>query len=286
MKDEETAMRSYRQVCLVALLILALGLFVSLPVFAVEPPAIADAQAQTSPPTAPATGTPQPDDGWHFAATPYLWFPGVSGTSGALGHNVGIHVSPGELLSHFHLGVMGAFEARKSRVVVPVDFMWVNLRSNKGLPFDQGFTSIQVKLTESILTPKIGYRIVDDEKVKVDALIGFRYWHLGENLSFQPSGLLGNLSPTQNWVDAVAGGKIEAVLSPKVIMTIAGDAGGGGSDLDYQALGALGLKVSRKVILQVGYRYLFVNYRTNPPKLFVFDAHSSGALLGVTFNLK
>jgi hypothetical protein len=136
------------------------------------------------------------------------------------------------------------------------------------------------------LTPKIGYRIVDGEKFKVDALIGFRYWHLGQNFSFQPSGLLGNLSPTQNWVDGVAGGKIEAALSPKLILTIAGDAGGGGADLDYQALGALGLRVSKKVILQAGYRYLYVNYHTNPPKLLLFDAHSSGAVLGVTFNLK
>jgi hypothetical protein len=65
-----------------------------------------------------------------------------------------------------------------------------------------------------------------------------------------------------------------------------GDAGGGGSDLDYQAIGLFGYRVSKSVILQLGYRYLYVNYRNNPPPAFLFDAHLSGALLGVTFNLK
>jgi hypothetical protein len=36
----------------------------------------------------------------------------------------------------------------------------------------------------------------------------------------------------------------------------------------------------------LGWRYLYVDYQTNAPKLAVFDVHESGALLGVTFNLK
>jgi opacity protein-like surface antigen len=51
-------------------------------------------------------------------------------------------------------------------------------------------------------------------------------------------------------------------------------------------VGALGFKVSKSVVLDLGYRYLDTNYRTNAPKLIVFDSHMSGALLGVTFNLK
>jgi hypothetical protein len=42
-------------------------------------------------------------------------------------------------------------------------------------------------MTETLLTPKIGYRFVDSKKVKVDALFGFRYWHLGTNFTLQPT---------------------------------------------------------------------------------------------------
>jgi hypothetical protein len=113
----------------------------------------------------------------------------LSGTVGAFGHDLGVHVSPGDLLSHFDLGFMAVVEARKNRVVMPVDFLWIRLRDNKPLQFDEGATSVNLRVTETVLSPKIDYRIVDHEKVKLDALVGIRYWHLGENVNFQPSGL-------------------------------------------------------------------------------------------------
>jgi len=260
-------------------------LLVSIPAAAGDEPDEPQPQTQSTSSSGSASSAAA-DDGWHFAITPYLWFAGISGTVGAFGRDASVHVSPGDLLSHFHIGLMGAVEARKNRVVMPIDFMWINLQASRGTSFDPGVSYVQVKVTETILTPKIGYRIVDNEKVKVDALVGLRYWHLGEHLNFQPTGLFNNLSPTQNWVDGVAGGKMVAALSPKVMVTVAGDAGGGGSNLDYQVAGLLGLKICKTAILQMGWRYLYVNYRTNAPKLAVFDAHESGALLGVTFNLK
>ncbi len=47
----------------------------------------------------PATPTPQADnssnsdDGFHVAITPYLWFAGLHGTTGVLGHDASVHVS-------------------------------------------------------------------------------------------------------------------------------------------------------------------------------------------------
>jgi hypothetical protein len=264
---------------------LALALLVGIPAVA-QGPSDATVQDQTSNAPIPQKPTPADDDGWHFAVSPYLWFPGMSGTVGALGHNASVHASPGDILSHFHIGLMGAVEVRKNRFVIPIDFMWVKLQADRGLPFEPDLSSIQVKVTQTILTPKVGYRIVDHERVKVDALVGFRYWHLGQNLSFEPSGILSNYSQSANWVDAVAGGKIQFALSQKALVTVLGDAGGGGANLDYQAAGILGYRVGKKCILQAGWRYLYVNYRTNPPGLFVYDTHESGAILGAPFNLK
>lgn len=82
----------------------------------------------------------------------------------------------------------------------------------------------------------------------------------------------------------MSGAKFQAALSPKVLVTIVGDVGGGGANVDYQAVGLLGFKVSEKVILQAGWRYMDVNYRTNPPVGFVYDAHMSGVIVGATIN--
>jgi hypothetical protein len=276
-----------RRTGFVILAVLSMSLLVSASAFAMadDPPAAADANAQTSsnPPPQPAVGSS--DDNWHFNLTPYLWFAGASGTVGALGHDASFHASAGDLLSHFHLGLMGQVEARKNRFVMPIDFMWIDLQAARALSSDLGVDSVKLGVSEVVFTPKAGYRIVDREKVKIDALIGLRYWHLGQSLNFTPQ-LFNGVSASQNWVDGVAGGKFEFALAPKASVTIAGDAGGGGSSLDYQVVGVLGLRVCKAAVLDLGWRYLYVNYLTNPPKSAVFDAHMSGALLGVTFNIK
>lgn len=255
------------------------------PLFA-QGPSDVTVQEQTPPAPAPSPPASPDDSGWHFSASPYLWFPGMSGTVGLRGYDASVHASPGDILSNFHIGLMGVVEARKDRFSFPVDLIWVKLEADRGLPFNQDLSSIQVKVTETILTPKVGYRIIDKEKIRIDGQVGFRYWHLGQNLSFQPSGILSNRSESANWVDVVAGGKIELPVSEKALITIVGDAGGGGSNLDYQVAGVLGYRVGKKCILQAGWRYLYVDYRTDPPVLFVYNAHQSGAIVGATFNFK
>ena len=74
------------------------------------------------------------DDNWHLGITPYLWFAGVHGTVGALDRTVGFHASAGDVLSKFNIGLMGAVEARKKRFLLPVDFMWIKLSDDRGLP--------------------------------------------------------------------------------------------------------------------------------------------------------
>jgi len=228
------------------------------------------------------------DDNWHLEITPYLWFASVHGTVGALGRTVGFHASAGDVLSKLNIGLMAAVEVRRKRFLLPVDFMWIKLSDDRGIPLSPfpGITSIKVKVTQTVLTPKAGYRVVDHEKLKADAVVGIRYWHLGQNLSLQPSGLLSNSSQSANWVDVVAGARFTVPLSPKTVITVLGDAGGGGANLDYQVAGLLGYKVKPTIILQVGWRYLDVNYRSSGRFSFVYDAAQSGLLLGVTFNVK
>ena len=264
---------------------LALGLLLCSLANAAEQPPEMPPQAQ-APSATPAPPTPAAaDDGWHFVLSPYLWFPGVHGTVGANGHSASLHASAADLLSNFRFGLMATAELRRKRLLIPVDMDWVRLGDDKALPFaNQGVTAV-VKLDEFILTPKIGYRILDREQIKIDALTGFRYWHLGENLQFNPTITGRDFSGSQNWVDPLVGGRITTALSPKLEVLIAGDVGGWGvgSQLDYQAVGALGYRLKPKYILQVGYRYLDVDWRSGGN---IFDTASSGVFFGVTINLK
>ena len=218
---------------------------------------------------------------WRVSISIYGWFPGVHGSVGALGHNASVHESFTDV---FHLlkGIIPiAVEADKGRFVMPIDFLWMKLGIDNGIPLnDFGQTSINTHLTESIFTPKIGYRLYNGEHMKVDALGGIRYWYLGLNNTLVPSGL-GN-SRSANWVDGLGGARFIFPLGDKAALTVAGDAGAGGANLDYQVLGLLNYQFAQHWGLAVGWRYLDVDYRpTN--KQFVFDMVTNGPVAGFNY---
>ena len=114
-------------------------------------------QSQTSSAIAAKPEAPNPaDQGWHVDVAPYLWFPGISGTVGVAGFETGVHVTGSDVLSYVNFGIMGAAEIRYNRFLMPIDFMWVKLTDEKGLPIGQavGVTSVHVKLDEDIFTRK------------------------------------------------------------------------------------------------------------------------------------
>ena len=229
-------------------------------------------------PQKPATG----DDPWKFAFSIYGWFPGIHGTVGVLGHDAGVH-APFSDVFHYLKGVIPiAVEADKGRFVMPFDFFWVKLGDDRGIPLnDFGQTSINLHVTESIFTPKFGYRIVDKEHFKVDALAGIRYWHVGQNLSLEPSGV--GFSQSANWVDGLGGARFTLPLAEKAAIIIAGDAGGGGANLDYQVVGLFTYKFTPKLGLGLGWRYLDVNYGGSHQ--FLYDVAQTGAVAGMFLEL-
>ncbi len=252
-----------------------------------------DGQTGSSGGNAPAGTSKQDgatqDNQWHLSVSPYLWFAGAHGTVNVLNSGVGFSASPADLLSNLRFGLMGAVEVRKGRFLLPIDMMWIRLEADHATPFPSvGATSATFKGTEFLLTPKVGVRLLDGKMFKADALAGFRYWHFGENLSFVPGTLVPPVSKSQDWVDPLVGGRITAVLAPKVVFTMGGDVGGWdtGSHLEYQAFGVLGYKVKPKMTLQAGYRYLNVDYIKGGQVISNVDVTTAGVIIGLTWDLK
>jgi hypothetical protein len=207
---------------------------------------------------------------------------------GVNGRTVGIHASAGDLLSNFRFGLMGAAEARRKRLLLPLDMVWVRIGDDNALPFPNLMaTTAEMKGSQFILSPKVGFRLLDEGKFKVDALVGFRYWHFGENLKFTPSNLNLDVSASQNWVDPIVGGRIGMAVSPKLSVNILGDVGGWGTKaqprFEYQVSGLLGYRIKPNWSLAAGYRYLYVDYRHRGN---IVNIAMSGVVLGVTVNLK
>jgi hypothetical protein len=247
------------------------------------------AQVQTqnpAPAKAPAPATD--DEGWHFNVTPYLWFAGAHGTVGARGRDASMHASPGDLLSHLDIGVVGAAEVRRNRFLLNGDLLWIRISDSKALPFPAlAAVSADVRVGELVWTSKAGYRVIDHKKFKADANVGVRYWHLGQRLNFNPSLLGLNLTASQQWADIIVGGRIQLPVGKKSVIEAGGDVGGWNATakLDYQFAALLGYNVCPKWTLLAGYRYLFVDY-TNSSRGAVFSVVTSGAIIGAAYHFK
>jgi len=248
-----------------------------------------DAQMQAefqTPPPANQPSTAADNGGWHFEFSPYFWLAGTHGTVGALNRNASVRASPADLLSHFDLGIMGSAGARYNRFLLTGDLLWIRLSDSSALPFPNlNATSADVRVGQLFWTSKVGYRLVDHERLQVDANVGMRFWHLGQKLSFSPSRLGLSFNPSQNWADIVLGGRIELPAGPRTSVFLLGDVGGWNAtaNLDYQFAALLGYKIRPKWTLVAGYRYLFVDYRNAGG---IYNMVTSGAVLGASYRFK
>lgn len=260
-----------------------LGLFFGQTSNAQQQPSLGQAQAQRA---ASASSSLDAEDTWHIDLSPYLWFSGAHGRVGALGRDVSIHASPGDLLEHFDMGLMGAAEARYNRFVLNGNLQWLRISDNQPLPIPAPTTIFSdLRVGQLVWTSKLGYRLVDREAVKMDANLGVRFWHLGQTLNFNPSPGF-SFNGSQNWADILVGGRILVPAGKKAEITLAGDVGGWNatSKLDYAFTTLLGYKVSSRWTLLAGYAYQFVDYRPGPSS--AFNVVASGALVGMTYHLK
>jgi len=88
----------------------------------------------------------------------------------------------------------------------------------------------------------------------------------------------------EQWWDPYVGVGARYNLSKAFYLTAKGDIGGFGvgSELTWQASGALGCQITRYIFVEAGYRYLYTDYNHNG---FVYDVTQSGAQItaGITF---
>jgi hypothetical protein len=252
-------------------------------------PAPAPAPSPAPPPVHP-TSAAADDDGWHFGFEPYLWFPAMHGTTGTTLHPVGVHASAGDVLSHFNIGLMGAYEVRKKRFLYVGDLMWVKLGDDKAGYIEDRSITADAKMYNLFFSQELGLRVVDSPKLKIDGLGGFRYWYLSTDLNVVGDFRELSVNATQTWLDPIVGSRIMLPLSKRAAMTIYGDVGGWntGSKLEYQVVGTLGYHVKPSIVLEGGWRYFYVDYEGSLSQrgAFLYKMYETGPVLGIRFNVK
>ena len=106
-------------------------------------------------------------------------------------------------------------------------------------------------LTGWIVTPALGYTLVDSQNTRLDVVAGARYLYLDAELGVGAS----TVEDSVSYWDGIIGVRGAINLTDKWYLPYHLDIGTGDSDFTWQALGGVGYKFS-KVDVIVAYRYL------------------------------
>jgi hypothetical protein len=232
------------------------------------------AEAETLTPQTPSA------DEWEFQLTPYIWFEGLEGDVGVGNLIASVDVKFRDIIDELNFGLMGTFEARKGKLVIATDALYVKLTDNNATPGPL-FSNVEVELKQFMFEPKVAYRAVEQRAGTVDVFAGIRYWHMRTNLDFAPNILPAtSVSRSKNWVDPIVGTRLKVNLSPKFFAFGKGDIGGfgAGSDFTWELLGGVGYNINERFSLLGGYRHLSVDYQKDG---FLYDLASKGFFTGV-----
>jgi hypothetical protein len=214
-------------------------------------------------------------DEWEFALTPYLWLAGIDGTIGLSAREADFEVTTKELLKSLDFGLMGNFLARKNRLSFGGDLVYTNLGKDVALGSSGRAATVEMELT--ILEGNVGYGAVES----LDVLFGIRGVLSDVSLESDSTALA---EGDTSFADPFVGVRFQRDLSEKVWVNLRSDAGGFGvgSDFSWFLAAVAGVRVSRSISLDFGYRVYDMDYES-ANELRRLDATLAGFALGATF---
>lgn len=221
----------------------------------------------------------QDDERWSGQLTPYVWGSGLGGTltpfTGA--PTVRIDKSFSEVLEDSDGAFFLSAYARRGRLVLLGDYSYA--ASSKDGLIPPGLPA-EGRLRQSSLTLAGGWRVFEDDTVRLDLLGGLRQWRINAAVQVPLAGIA--RSPDLDFTDPLVALRANIALAPDWSLIVHADAGGFGvgSERTWQALATVNYLYGERWAFSAGLRQLSVDYRDGGTRL---DATLAGPLLGVSW---
>jgi hypothetical protein len=208
------------------------------------------------------------DGAWHFTIAPYMWATGISGTASVANlPEVPIDISFSDVFSNLDFGALGYFEARRDRIGIATDVVYVNL----GVPVETsapviGKLNLEADVRSTIAEAFLFYRVAtgegSDRHATLDVLAGTRYFDNRTRLTATTDAGIAYDGEFQDlgWWDALAGVKFTVPLGSRVSVLGRADVAGFGSKLTWNLEGELAYRASYHWTFGAGWRHLDVDY--------------------------
>jgi len=225
------------------------------------------------------SGANAPSHDWEFALTPFLWAPGMDGTVGLAGQQRDFEVSAKDLIASLDFGFMTNFEARKSRWSFAVDYFYADLGKDVTVENENvAARNPELDMSMTIVEGDVGYQVAGS----LDLLGGIRRVSASAGLVADE----GRLTEADGgFTDPIVGARFRRDLTEKLWVNIRGDVGGfgAGSDFSWFVNAATGIRVSKLISLDFGYRIWDFDYESDDD-LKTLDLALAGFGGGLTFH--
>jgi opacity protein-like surface antigen len=224
-----------------------------------------------------------PTSNWDFELGFYGFLAGVDGTISAGVESGSFSYDLGDVLDHLDATFMIAGSARKDRIRISADLLYMEL-SGSGAPVGTVFESAKLDMETLLSTVSATYTVWECPNAFLEIGAGTRYMGMDTSLGFfdtnGPNPDVFESADVDIW-DALGVVRFGYQFSPKWMFRFYGDVGGGDSKLTWQVFGTLAYKVSEHAYATLGYRYLDYEMQTGP-----VDANISisGPQLGLVFS--
>jgi hypothetical protein len=225
-------------------------------------------------------------DGWDFAFTPYVWLPSLTNklhTDTRFG-TIESKTSGEDTLSNLDMAFMAAFEARRGRLGLVADLLYVDLSSEEDTPFGRLFDSVKTEVKGTALSGYAFWRAVEQPQVALDVGAGFRAYWLSFDTTLEPGTLPGrDFDLSENWVDPLIAVRGIVSFNDRWSANAVVDYGGfdGENDSTFQALASVNYAFNDTWTLRGGWRYLDIQKEINGLDI---ESELSGPIIGVGFH--
>ncbi len=218
---------------------------------------------------------------WTFELVPVFWASGLHLDAQTGEGDQSIDVSFSDILKALHFGAVGSFEARKGRLGIVFDSMYVDL--GKSIPQAGPMPGdVDLDMQQSGLSLALALRVAGDGSTAIDLLGGARYNYMNSVLEVT-SGPLDGLSNASkdSWVDGFGGLRVLGRLAKSWTLLAYGDVGAGGSKLTYQGKAGVIWTLSKLLSAHLGYRHQYFEREIGEGESFKMA--KSGFYLGLGF---
>jgi hypothetical protein len=208
---------------------------------------------------------------WTFDVSLYGLAASMSGNVAVKGIPADVDIGFDQIWDNLNFGAMGTVRVGYDRWALSTDVIYMDLEGNKD--------SVSLDLQQIMVQPALEYRVLRQITVFAGAVYNRIDVEMDGPLGFNPSG-------KEAWWDPIVGTQLSLPLGKRFSLNVRGDVGGFGvgSDLTWQAFPYVGWQFTKWGSLQLGYRWIYVDYESGSGvNRFKYDILSQGPQLGVTF---